>query len=69
INMMIAWYLATAMIDHQSDVLFYLENGRLNDFVHRMTIRKAIESYRISDETKAYLRSLRRKGPFPADAE
>lgn len=69
INMMIAWYLATAMIHHEKDVLFYLENNRLNDFVHRMTIRKAIESYRISDETKAYLRSLRRKGPFPADAE
>lgn len=69
INMMIAWYLATAMIDHQSDVLFYLENGRLNDFVHRMTIRKAIESYRISDETKTYLRTLRRNGPFNADKE
>ena len=60
INMMIAWYLATALIDHPDDVCLYLENGLLNDQVHRMTIRKAIESYRIDDEMKDHLRTLKR---------
>ena len=59
INMMIAWYLATAMINHYDDVIVYLQNGLLNPFVHRMTIRKAVESYRIPRETKDYLKTLR----------
>ena len=59
INMMIAWYLATAMINHYDDVIVYLQNGLLNPFVHRMTIRKAVESYRIPKETKDYLKTLR----------
>lgn len=59
INMMIAWYLATAMIAHEKDVLPLLENRVLNPEVHRMTIRKACESFRIPAETKKYLKSLR----------
>lgn len=69
INMMIAWYLATALIDHFDDVNELLLDGSLNDFVHRMTIRKAVESYRISEEKKKYLKTLRRQVHFLIAAE
>ncbi len=59
INMMIAWYLATAMIAHEKEVLPLLENRILIPEVHRMTIRKACESFRIPAETKEYLKTLR----------
>ena len=59
INMMIAWYFATALAKQYESTIAYLEERRLPEWVHRKTIQKAIESYRISDETKAYLRSLR----------
>ena len=59
INMMIAWYLATAMIAHEKDVMPLLENRQLIPEVHRMTIRKACESFRIPAETKEYLKTLR----------
>ena len=60
INMMIAWYFATALAKQYGEVIGYLEEGKLSPFVHRKTIQKAIESYRISEQRKAYLRSLRK---------
>lgn len=59
IDMAAAWYFATAMIWHAQEVLSLLESDRLNEFVRRKAIQKAIESYRISDELKAQLRSIR----------
>ena len=59
INMMIAWYFATALAKQYDSAIVYLEERKLSEWVHRKTIQKAIESYRISDETKAYLRSLK----------
>lgn len=59
VNMMIAWYLATALAKQWDDVIVYLEERRLSDWVHRKTIQKAIESYRITEEQKSYLRTLR----------
>ena len=59
INMMIAWYFATALAKQYESTIAYLEERRLPEWVHRKTIQKAIESYRISDESKAYLRSLK----------
>ena len=61
INMMIAWYFATALAKQPEAALPFLEEGRLPLWVHNKTIQKAIESYRISPEQKAYLRTLRRK--------
>ncbi|MCR5054918.1 MAG: DNA alkylation repair protein [Lachnospiraceae bacterium] len=61
INMMAAWYFATALAKQYDQVIPYIEENRLSDWVHNKTIRKSVESYRISDEKKAYLRSLRRK--------
>ena len=59
INMMIAWYFATALAKQYESTVIYLEERRLPEWVHRKTIQKAVESYRISDETKVYLRSLK----------
>lgn len=61
VNMMCAWYMATALAKQEQAILPYLEENRLNKWVHNKTIQKAVESRRISPERKAYLRTLRRK--------
>ncbi len=61
VRMMIAWYFATALAKQYDAVISYLEGNRLDIWTHNKTIRKAIESYRIDPEKKAYLRSLVRK--------
>ena len=61
INMMIAWYFATALAKQYDAALPYIQNQRLEKWTHNKTIQKAIESYRISDESKAYLRTLKVK--------
>ena len=59
VNMMIAWYFATALAKQYELVLPYLEEKRLDDWVHNKAIQKSVESYRISDEQKAYLKTLK----------
>ena len=59
VNMMIAWYLATALAKQWEATIPYLEERRLPEWIHRKTIQKAIESYRITPEQKVYLRNLR----------
>ena len=59
VNMMIAWYFATALAKQYERVLPYLEEKRLSDWIHNKTIQKSIESYRITDKQKAYLRTLK----------
>lgn len=61
VNMMIAWYFATALAKQYETVLPYVEERRLPVWVHNKTIQKAVESSRITKEAKAYLRSLRIK--------
>lgn len=61
VNMMIAWYFATALAKQYDAILPYLQEQRLAKWVHNKTIQKAVESYRISQEQKAYLRTLRIK--------
>ncbi len=61
VNMMIAWYFATALAKQYESVLPYLEEKRLSDWVHNKTIQKSVESYRITDEQKAYLKTLKVK--------
>ncbi len=60
INMMIAWYFATALAKQYDSAIPYLENGVLSPWVHNKTIQKARESYRIRDEQKNYLKTLKR---------
>ena len=62
VNMMIAWYFATALAKQYDAVLPYLEERRLDVWTHNKTIQKAAESYRITTEQKAYLKSLKVKG-------
>ena len=59
VNMMIAWYFATALAKQWEAVIPYIEEKRLPEWVHKKTIQKAVESYRITDEQKKYLRALR----------
>ena len=63
VNMMIAWYFATALAKQYDAALPYLQEHRLEPWTHNKAIQKAIESYRITDEQKAYLRSLKVKLP------
>ena len=58
VNMMIAWFFATALAKQPHATLPYLQERRLSPWVHAKAIRKAIESDRISDEQKQYLRTL-----------
>ena len=60
VNMMIAWYLATALAKQWDATIPYLEERKLSEWVHRKTIQKAIESYRITPEQKVYLKTLRK---------
>ena len=59
VNMMIAWYFATALAKQWEATIPYIEERRLPEWVHRKTIQKAVESYRITPEQKAYLKSFR----------
>ena len=61
VNMMIAWYFATALAKQYEAALPYIEEQRLAPWTHNKCIQKAVESYRIADEHKAYLKTLRRK--------
>lgn len=59
INMMLAWYFATALAKQWESTVPYIEKRILPDWVHRKAIQKAVESYRITPEQKAYLKSLK----------
>ena len=61
INMMIAWYFATALAKQYDSAVGFIEQNRLPVWVHNKTIQKAVESYRITDSQKEYLKSLKRK--------
>lgn len=59
VNMMIAWYFATALAKQYEAVLPYIEEKKLADWTHNKAIQKAVESYRITPEQKEYLRGLK----------
>ena len=61
VNMMIAWYFATALAKQYRAALPYIEERRLGPWVHNKTIQKALESYRVSEEHKACLKTLKSK--------
>ena len=60
VNMMIAWYFATALAKQWDATIPYLKERKLPEWVYRKTIQKAIESYRITPEQKVYLKTLRK---------
>lgn len=61
VNMMIAWYFATALAKQYDSVLPYFQTQRLCKWVHNKAIQKAVESRRISPNQKQYLKSLKIK--------
>ena len=61
VNMMIAWFFATALAKQYDSTISYIKENKLDIWVHNKTIQKAIESFRITPEHKEYLKSLKRK--------
>jgi 3-methyladenine DNA glycosylase AlkD len=61
VNMMIAWYFATALAKQYDATLPYIEKQKLDIWTHNKSIQKAVESYRITPEQKDYLKTLKRK--------
>ncbi len=61
VNMMVAWYFATALTKQETAALPYFEQPLLPDWTRKKAIQKALESYRISPERKAWLRALRQR--------
>ena len=61
INMMTAWYFATALAKQYESILPFIEGNKLDTWTHNKTIQKAIESNRINAEQKNYLKGLKIK--------
>ncbi|MCH3961523.1 MAG: DNA alkylation repair protein [Solobacterium sp.] len=61
VNMMSAWFFATALAKQYESTLPYIEKHCLDPWVHNKAIQKAIESRRITPEQKAYLKTLKIK--------
>ena len=61
VNMMIAWYFATALAKQYDSILPYIEKKKLDKWTHNKAIQKSVESYRITDEQKMYLKTLKIK--------
>ena len=61
VRMMIAWYLATGLAKNYDSFLKAIEERRFDPFTHNKAIQKAVESYRVSDEHKEYLKALKIK--------
>ncbi len=61
VNMMIAWYFATALAKQYESILPYIKEQRLEPWTHNKAIQKSVESYRITAEQKAYLKTLKVK--------
>ncbi|SDB59217.1 DNA alkylation repair protein [Butyrivibrio sp. INlla16] len=59
VNMMTAWYFATALAKQYDAILPFIEEKRLEPWTHNKAIQKSVESYRITPEQKEYLKSLK----------
>ena len=61
VKMAIAWFYSFALIKQYDATIKYFEDKVLDKWIHNKSIQKAIESYRISNDRKEYLRSLKIK--------
>ena len=59
VKMVIAWYFATALAKQSDAALPYIKAQRLDKWTHNKAIQKALESYRVDNEKKVYLRKLK----------
>lgn len=60
VKMMVAWFFATALAKQWDFAVAYIENRALSEWEHNKTIQKACESFRITSDQKAYLRTLKK---------
>ena len=60
INMAVAWYFATALAKNYEETVGFIENGTLSVWTHNKAIQKATESFRVFNERKAYLKTLKK---------
>ena len=60
VNMMIAWYFATALAKQYESSIPFIVEKRLDDWTHNKAIQKSVESRRITEEQKLYLKSLKK---------
>ena len=60
VRMMVAWYFATALAKQYETALPFIRDHRLPVWTHNKAIQKAVESYRVTEEHKAQLKTLKR---------
>ena len=61
VQMMIAWYLATGLAKNYDSFIKAIEEHRFVPSIHNKAIQKGVESYRVSEEHKTYLKTLKVK--------
>jgi len=61
VKMMAAWYFATALAKRYDDILPFIADGQLDKWTHNKAVQKAVESFRITPEQKAHLKTLKIK--------
>lgn len=61
IKMAVAWYFSIALIKQYDTTISYFTEPVLETWTHNKAIQKAVESYRIDEKTKVYLKTLKRK--------
>ena len=59
LNMMVAWYFATALAERYEHTIAYLEEKRLSPWIHNKTISKSCDSLRLTDAQKEYIKTLK----------
>ena len=61
VQMANAWAISICLIKYYNKTLDFLNTTKIDDFTYNKGIQKAIESYRITNEQKEYLRTLKRR--------
>ena len=61
VKMATSWFYSFALIKQYDDTIILFKDKCLDKWIHNKSIQKAIESYRISDDRKEYLKSLKIK--------
>lgn len=60
VQMAVAWAISICLIKYYDETLRYLENANIDDYIYNKALQKAIESYRITDEQKSFLRDMKK---------
>lgn len=61
VQMANAWAISICLIKYYNKTLDFLNTTKIDDFTYNKGIQKALESYRITNEQKEYLRTLKRR--------